>query len=165
MATITTLVAEGRLHKLDPALEDDEQEERLIYMSDRVANWLVNELPEMGSSWDIETPPDEQLSALVQEYASGAILTYEWQFKPLNPIGEGVWELKTADLRVFGWFPCKDCFVAVVADRKDRILEHGLYAGYRNTVAWFRRDLPLDEPKFVEGEDPNAVVSNYTLPA
>ncbi len=130
-------------------------------MSSQMQNWLANTLPGHGSTWKIESQPDQQLDALVEAFASGEVLTYGWHFKPLNPVGEGVWELKTADLRIFGWFPVKDCFVAVAADTKERILEHRLYAGYRGAVAHFRNQLDLDEPKFIAGENPNDVVTNY----
>src|SRR5262249_49768391 len=134
MATVQELDAAGRLHRLDPALSDDQFEDRFIYVSTRLRNWLEQELPNLESSWAIEVSPAEQFDALLETYASGETLTFAWQFKPLNPVGDGVWELKTADLRVFGWFHKFDCFVAVCADTKDRIKEHNLYGGYRNTV-------------------------------
>ena len=168
MATLAELAgANGPLKKLDPVLDPDDpnaQEERLIYGSERFVTWVETRLPGLGSTWDIEVAPDQQVDALFEVYTSGEVLTYQWQFKSINPIGEGVWELKTADIRIFGWFHALDCFIAVVADTKQNILDHRLYAGYRGTVDNYRNQLTLDEPKFVQGDDPNAVVSNYTLP-
>ena len=164
MATIAELVDAGSLFKLDPVLEPNKQEFRIVYTSPRLKDWLLTELPMLASSWDIETTPSEQLDALIAVYASGEPLTFERQFNPINPIGEGVWELKTADLRILGWFAVQDCFVGVVGDTAERVKRHGLYAGYRGEAVRFREALPLDEPKFVEGDDPDAVVSNFTFP-
>jgi hypothetical protein len=168
MATLAELAVEGGpLTKLDPALDPDDpdaQEERLIYVSQGLKKWLQDVLPTLGSTWNIEVDPAQQVDALLEVYASGDELTYSWQFKPLTPIGEGVWELKTADVRIFGWFRSQNCFIGVVADTKERIKEHGLYPGYRSTVIRYRNQLQLDDPKHIKGDDPNAAVSNYTLP-
>lgn len=79
-----SLVDAGVLFKLDPALDEDDQELRLIYLSERMRDWLRDALPELGSTWNIETSPAEQLDALVQIFAAGETLTFSWQFKPLN---------------------------------------------------------------------------------
>ena len=75
---------------------------------------------------------------------------------------DGVWELKTDDIRVFGWFPRKDCFVGAVADDATRIKTLKLYYGYANvTTKRFLAALDLDHPKCVLGDNPHAVVSNF----
>jgi hypothetical protein len=164
MATVPQLCEEGRLVKLDCGLEDDEQEFRAIYMSGRLKDWIEQILPTLGSTWDIETSPLQQLDALLWVFGSGDILTFDWQFKPLNALGNGIWELKTADLRLFGWFAQRDVFIAVDADTKERIRELKMYRPYQDQAVRFRDQLPLDDPKFVSGEDPHAVVSNFDYP-
>lgn len=118
----------------------------------------------MESDWGIESTPMEQLDALVGRFAAGEILTFQHHFWPLSNLGSGVWELKTQDLRVFGWFPQRDCFIGDKADNTTRIKQHRLYSGYVNEVVRFRNALDLDEPKFLEGVDPRVVVSNFDLP-
>ena len=162
MATLAELLADQKLFRLDPVLPAGEQEFRLIYTSDRLKTWLEQNLPSLASSWKIEESPAEQLDALIAIFAAGDQLTFEWQFKPITPIGDGVWELKTADVRVFGWFPLKDHFIGYVADTAERVKQYNLYYGYRGEVVRFRDQLPLDEPKFVPGDNPDDVVSNYT---
>jgi hypothetical protein len=168
MATLAGLCGDdGPLFKLDPVLDSydaDAQEERLIYASKKFRDWIVKVLPGLGSTWNVEELPDQQVDALFEDFTSGIVLTYSHQFKCLNPVGDGVWELKTADVRIFGWFYAMDCFIAIVADTKQHILDHGLYAGYRGEVVHYRNQLALDEPKFIDGDDPNVVVSNYTIP-
>ncbi len=97
-------------------------------------------------------------------YASGQTLTYRRAFHPIWHAGNGVWMLKTADLRVFGWFHARDCFVGHAANTAEQVKAHNLYHGYAGEVVHFRNQLDLDEPKFVAGEDPNAVVSNLSPP-
>jgi len=161
MATLLDLAQRGYLYKLD-ALEAGVQEFREIYTSPDLHRWINDVLPQMQSSWGLELSPLEQLVALSEIFCSGDRISYGTQFKPLTHIVDGVWELKTADLRVFGWFPRKDCFVGVVADDATRIKALKLYYGYANvTTKRFRAALDLDNPKCVLGDNPHAVVSNF----
>ena len=70
----------------------------------RFQDWVTGELLAYGSTWKIEVSPQEQLGQLVDDFVAGEVLTVGWQFKALNHHGAGIWELKTADLRIFGWF-------------------------------------------------------------
>jgi hypothetical protein len=79
-------------------------------------------------------------------------------------VGDGVWELKTADVRIFGWFPGRDQYIAVRVDQAWRVKESNLYAGYKGEVVRYRDALPLAGDKFVKGVDPNDVVSNFSYP-
>ncbi|MBI2720372.1 MAG: hypothetical protein HY245_02890 [Rhizobiales bacterium] len=115
-------------------------------------------------AWNIELSPAEQLDVLLAIFASGQVLTYGWDFKPMMPVGDAVWALKTADVRIFGWFLRRDCFVGVVGDFAYRVKGRDLYRGYKGEVVRFRNSLDLDEPKFIGGDDPNVVVSNFDHP-
>lgn len=167
MATISDLENapnEPRLWKVDAALDPTELELRRFYASSKLRSWALTTLPNLVSAWNIELTPQEQLNEFLATYAIGEPLVFGRQFHVLQPAGYGVWEVKTADLRIFGWFSQKDCFIGHSADTTDRIKQYGLYAGYRDEVAKYRDVLPLDEPKFVSGEDPNDVVSNFYYP-
>jgi hypothetical protein len=165
MATLLNLVSRGDLFRLDPNLEPHVLDFRCIYTSPRLKKWIEDDLPMLESTWNIEQSPLEQLQSFVEEiFCSAEPLTYEWQFKPLTHIKDGIWELKTADLRIFGWFQKKDHFVGVSADMKDRIKQHGLYIPYARDAANFRDKLDLDEPKFIPGDNPHDVVSNFGFP-
>ncbi len=108
--------------------------------------------------------PLEQFDDLSYAFVSGEPLLCLAQFKPLRHVAGGIWELKTPDLRVFGWFNAKDSFIGVVANQTDAIKKHRLYHGHAGEVAAFRDRLNLDEPKFISGEDPYAVVSDFNYP-
>src|SRR5258708_3635038 len=132
MATLIELERRGVLTKLDPELDVPQQEFRCIYLGPKLRAWIEDVLPALESDRGIETPPVGQFDELMSVFCSGETLTYDWQFKPLNYVENGIWELKSADLRIFGWFPRKDCFIGVIADTKARILEHKLVAPYAN---------------------------------
>lgn len=162
MATLLELERAGAVFRIDPELNPHTQEFRLIYASPRVRQWIEQVLPTLESSWKVEETPIEQLAVLIEIFCAGDTLSFGWQFNPLRPHKNGVWELKTADLRLFGWFAAKDCFVVVAADMADRIKDHDLYAGYIGEVIRFRSSLDLDEPKFIPGDNPHAVVSDFS---
>lgn len=164
MATLAQLVDDDSLIGLDPGLAPGVQPERLVYLAPRMVEWLAEKLPELASDRFLEITPEEQVSDLFERFCSGEELMVGTAFKILHPKNDAVWELKTGDVRVFGWFAQIDVFVAVSADSKNRIEEYGLYRGYIDTVVRFREELALDLPKFVPGENPHAVVSNYCFP-
>lgn len=165
MATLLDLISgpSPALEKLDPAFEDGTQEFRYILCSPKLKTWIEQDLPGLASALRVELSPLEQLFALVQIFCSDEPLTYGDHIKPLYSRGQGVWELKTADLRIFGWFPLKNHFIAVVANDAGFIKTHDLYAGYIGEVVRFRDKLNLDEPKFIKREDVKNVVSNYNF--
>jgi hypothetical protein len=161
MATILSLDQSGNLFRLD-VLDPGVQEFRQFYASPRLRAWISDDLPNLRSSLDIEQSPLMQFFDLAEVFCSGGRLDYGYSFKPLTHHADGVWQLKTQDLRIFGWFHRRDCFVGVVADDATRIKTHDLYHGYaRVTTAGFRDAIDLDDPKYVPGDDPHAVVSNF----
>ncbi len=164
MATLIELRDAGQVSEIDPALGPRQQKFRRVFVLPDLQIWLEENLPTLGSTWGIEQSPQEQLDALIATYCSGDTLTYQWAFKPLNNLGDGIWELKTADLRVFGWFPHKDAFIGVSANLTDQIKRLHMYRPYCEEAIRRRDDLDLDEPKFIQGDDPTAVVSNFDFP-
>jgi hypothetical protein len=160
MATLLDLSgAAGPLFKLD-ALEANQQEFRCVYLSEKLKNWMANDLPKLKATWQTELTCEEQVSELLESFCAGEPLDSSTQFHALRPYENGVWELKTGDVRIFGWFPKKDHFVGVVAHDAYRVKLHDLYHGFVGEVVRYRDSLNLDAPKFVPGEDPHAVVSN-----
>ncbi len=164
MATLIELCEAGALERLDPQLPNKWQELRLVYLMPRALRWLADILPELEGIWDDEISPAEQFQAHVELWARGEPLVYSWQFKPLVHLADGIWEWKTRDLRAFGWFPQKDVFVCAAIDDATKIKEHDLYRGYCSQSAADRDHLSLDEPKFIPGEKPEDVVSNFSYP-
>lgn len=164
MATLAELDLVGSIFKIDPGLDPAVQPERLIYASPRLVHWIDQTLHQLVSDLGVESSPLEQVGILFEEFCSGEELAVGPRFHVMRPAVASVWELKTPDIRIFGWFALRDHFVACAADTADRCKRHDLYSGYRTETINFRNQLDLNEPKFVAGDAPHAVVSNYHYP-
>jgi hypothetical protein len=163
MATLLDLASTGKLVRLRPHLGPREQEDRIIYASPAFREWLETVLPSLHSDWAIETTPLEQFIERHASFAAGECLDFGNHIRPLNPVSQGVWELKTPDLRVFGWFSAQDCFIAHQGELASLIKSRRLYSVYAEKVIRFREALDLDEPKYLPGDDPRDVVSNFSF--
>lgn len=161
MATIANLIGQGLLTKVNAHLSFREFESRKIYLLSRPLDWLKTVLPEAESNWDIQESPAQQADSLFYEFCVGDELPVGRRFKSMQHLGEGVWQLKTADLRFFGWFAVKDVFIISDCDLAERVKRVPLYRGYCEQAQRFREELNLDEPKFVAGDNPDDVVSNW----
>jgi len=164
MATLLHLVEQNRVFKLEPALARGQQEWRRMYVLPEARTWMEGVLPTLESELGLEMSPIEQLDAFLTVYCAGDTLMYERQFRPVRHIAAGIWELKTPDLRLFGWFHDRDCFVCTDCDDATRVKKHGLYNGYRDQGVSRREQLDLDEPKFLSGDNPNDVISAFSYP-
>jgi hypothetical protein len=163
MATLIELERREELIRLDPQPGPRVMEIRRVYLLPRAVE-LLSRVPEMEPKWDTEDASIEQLDALIELFCSGEPLAIGRQFKRLHHRHDGIWELKTADLRLFGWFPQIDCFLMTACDQAERVKKVPLYDGYCNEAARCRDLLDLDPPKFIPGDDPNVVVSNCYFP-
>src|SRR5262245_4858060 len=130
MATVLELALAQTLFKLDPGLDHGEREWRCIYGIPLFKDRVQNVLPTWESEFKIEESPSRQFDALAYVFCSGVTLTFGHQFHVLIPATNGIWELKTADLRIFGWFWKKDCFIATNLELAAYIKRHDLYRGF-----------------------------------
>jgi len=152
MPTPQSIEEQGLLVQLEVDLDPDEQPQRLLYAHGRVVEWLEEILPNLET--DNYVPgalrPEDQADALFYQFISGST---SMQMAPncLKPEQEGVWELRTHDLRLFGWFWRKGVFIFTAIDQAKRCKDLNLYAGYRNQTKHDRENLDLDPPKFTPG--------------
>jgi hypothetical protein len=162
MATIAKLVEDGVLVRIEVALDGGALPWRGVSchrVPEFLPDWLRDTLPRMASQVGAEDTPEEQVYALLELFITGARLNLGEMYKPLHPHERSIWELRTADTRIFGWFYRRDRFIAVFADDATHIHSYRLHAGYRNEVARLRDALDLDEPKLVEGVEEDDVLS------
>lgn len=160
MPTIPDLVENGTLVRIDVELALHEQPQRLLYGTPQFVVWL-QEIQDGAS------PPQplghlsatEQIDDLFYSFLSGAPLVFNRQFRAIRAEANAVWELKTPDIRIFGWFLAKDCFAAVFGNWADIIKDHDLYRGYRIAIRRLRRELGVDATLCVKGDAPDDVVS------
>lgn len=154
MATTDQLVEQGRLYKLEDILDPGELEERLIYIHPRVADWMDRNLEtlECDGFYDNVPSPQQQADDLFYEFVSGADIVSKWPPHAMTPNDTGIWELRTADLRFFGWFWRKGVFLITGCDTKERCQSYSLYRGYREQCVRDRENFNLEPPAFCTGE-------------
>lgn len=154
MTTPAELAAVGQLHKVEDVLEPHEQEQRLLYALPRAKTWIEDQLPRLDADgfWEGAPSPSQQADDLIYAFVSGVEEISDWEPHPMHPHENGVWELRTADLRFFGWFWRKSVFIISAVDQKARCEEYGLYAGYRDQCVRDRDRLALDPPAFLTGD-------------
>lgn len=161
MPTPGDAVAEGLLHKVDGGLDAAEQEQRLPYAMPRAVRWMNDKLEGLDADGFFENAPSpmEQAEELFYSFISGEDLE-SGDLPPhvMMPSKEGVWELRTFDLRFFGWFWRKGIFIISSVDQALNCKKTGLYAVYRNQCVKDRQAFGFDEPSFVEGESINEVI-------
>lgn len=160
MLTIADLVAKGAIVKIEVDLAAHEQPSRLLYGTPGFIRWLRDVLDGAEPPACLgEAAPAEQIDDLFAAFLSGEPLIFTKQFRVVRAEDHAVWELKTPDVRIFGWFMAKDCFVAVFGNWTYTIKDHDLYRGYRIGIRRLRREWCIDETLCVKGVSPDDVLS------
>lgn len=102
--------------------------------------------------------PRQQMDSLFRKWNAGKPMKRRRSFDIMRPPIDSVWEMKSVDIRVFGWMHRPKCFVAVFGGLADDYKPQNgnkpkeSYEEARERVVWIRSRLRLDEPKFVTGE-------------
>ncbi|GGK27747.1 hypothetical protein [Salinarimonas ramus] len=150
--------------RVDADLGPREQAFRRLFVTPAVARWLSRDLATRPSSLiGNALSPVEQVDALIERFVAGRPLEHGRQFKCLRPAQKAVWELKTDDVRLFGFFPERDCFVVLFANFADTVKDHDLYRGYVDEVVRRRAELDIDGGH-MKGSDAHDVVSTRLAP-
>jgi hypothetical protein len=158
--SIADLIDHGAIIPILIELEADEQPMRLLYGTPNFVTWLADRLQAAETSPISDTlSPAQQLDQIFYNFVSGRPLIYSRQYRFIRAESHAVWELKTPDLRIFGWFMAKDCFVAVFGDWADKVKDFDLYRGYRLEIRRIRRELGIGQNLCVKGTDPDEVLS------
>lgn len=160
MATLLELCYRGVITAIDP-LEPDELSWRTLYGTNDFITWLDEELPTLSNNpLYSNLSAIEQVSAMFAEYVSGENFSTDRRFKKLSRTPDNyVWELKTDDVRIFGWVPKRDVFICCYGDGKQTIVNYDSYGRYAAQTDYVRRQMDLDEPKYLETERYTDVLS------
>jgi hypothetical protein len=160
MPTIAALLEEKVISRIEVKLATRDQPMRLLYGTADFTAWLKLILSGAEPPSRLgDATPAEQVDQLFHTFTSGLPLIYTRQFRFIRAEKHAVWELKTPDTRIFGWFMKKDCFVAVFGNWTDEVKDHDLYRGYRIAIRRLRRNLKLDDTLCVQGVLPGDVLS------
>lgn len=151
MATISSLAAKGELTEYEPTLGRFEFADRRIYLHPRVVDWAKVELSSLEPINEHDLSPRIQFAAMLKHFITGKPMHVPTQIRRMKPHGNDVWELKSPDIRIFGFFHRKNLFVGLNANSTYTVKLHNLYAGYLGSVARERELFDLDEPKWIQG--------------
>lgn len=113
-------------------LEPGEVAHRTVLATGGFQEWWSKKLPVLPMDLDEYVSPAAQIVVLLSDFVSGIRLEYPDDLAEMRPSEKGIWEFRTADVRVFGFFPEKDVFVAVCGDSAKNCHDNGLHEGYKN---------------------------------
>ena len=160
MSTIEELVEANAISRIEVELGLQDQPMRLLYGTPGFTGWLDEILGGAEPKHRLgDTTPAEQIDELFHTFLRGSPLVHLRQFRFIRAEKNAVWELKTPDTQIFGWFLKKDCFACVFGDWTDNVKDHDLYRGYRIAIRRLRRELGVDDTLCVQGVDPSDVLS------
>jgi hypothetical protein len=129
--------------------------ERKIYAYLECLEWMRKEIPKMTTGRVASAfTPKEQFIERMRQWMSGDPMAYGRMFHDMDPKSDGVWEIKTADLRIFGWMYRPRLFIALRGGYTDHYKEPTkikTYADERRKVVKARDALPLDGEKYAKG--------------
>ena len=148
MATLEQLKAKGKIEEYLAELPPGQAPGRYVYASTTAVAWFSNELANAPLGRGRDLTPEEQVHNRLHEFITDDPLNYNTTHRDLD---QYVWEIKTADVRLLGWFPRKSTFFIVLGEFKDKLLRAKFYRPYIQTVVEFRANLCLDDPKFLMG--------------
>lgn len=151
MATLEHLAATDKLLKHEPDLDENELSERIAYFSPAFDQWLDAFLRQLASRAGRHLTPFEQAEQILYEFVAGQPMAYSVHYRKLEPLTAHVWELKTPDVRLFGWFPKRAIIVFVCGALKENVKKFDNYTPFIQEVIAFRDALDLDHPKAITG--------------
>ncbi|WP_068489887.1 hypothetical protein [Paramagnetospirillum marisnigri] len=74
--------------------------------------WFRSVVPSLPRDRDVDLTPKRALDNLFCDFVTGVSLETPKSIREITPHKAGIWEFKTLDLRVFGFFEKIDLFIA-----------------------------------------------------
>lgn len=142
---------EGKLKRYEVDLEPCDEPNRYLYAAPTLVSWFDGPLAVAHRDRGRNLTPREQVEEGFYEFIKGDPMAYGKDCRKLDPLNRHVWELKTTDVRIFGWFPRIATFVMVGGAMRADLTDFASYKPHIDRVVRFRSALRLDEPKALEG--------------
>lgn len=159
-ASIHSACLESGLEQYQLKLYNTQKAWRYVYFSKGFLNWFNSELPNLAVPTEGNDDLYVQLETEFLGFCSGEPLSDLMDIKCLDPHDYGVWELKTANLRIFGWFPEKNYFIVHHVELKGNLTKYANYTAHINAVVKFRESLASVLSSYVSGKGVFHVISN-----
>ncbi|UFX41723.1 hypothetical protein HAP47_0020645 [Bradyrhizobium sp. 41S5] len=164
MSTLNKLVQAGTLTSVTLGLLDDELPERGLFGTTRLHNFLANDLPSIPSR-DATLSALEQVANLFGRFLTNKPLVLQSPIAPVRHLEDSVWELKTKDVRIFGWFAAKDSMV-IDAGCDVKLLKAGKinYSAFINQTSYVRKALGFSTNDYIIGKLPHDILTRIVIP-
>jgi len=102
--------------------------------------------------------PCEQVDAFFVDFVIGATMQIGKDLKKLQPIGDNVWEMRTDDVRVAGFFHKRGTFIATGGGLKKNLKTKKQYQSLIDAAKAAIKTLGLDDPVCITGNNANDVL-------
>lgn len=154
MATLIELARQGLLLKLSLKLDRYEFEHREMWLTVNVRDWFADELPVLTPYREGDIHPAQQIRAMLRDFLTGEEFDEGRMFRRMQPYERDVFELKTPDVRIFGWFYKPRVFIAShVCTMEKAHAAPGIHNYFRDETVKARDAIELDPPKWVYGAE------------
>jgi hypothetical protein len=156
MATFDRIIEDKLLIPVVVRLPRGKFYDRNLYAYPDCLKWMKETVPTLDTGrLNSAQTPAEQLMMRLQQWLSGDPIKDGPMFREMShPKDNDVWELKTDDLRMFGWMYQPKKLVIASCGYADDYKEPTKIKNYGDdvrAVMQARDALPLDGPKFVKG--------------
>lgn len=163
MSTIARLISAGTLKAVDLGLLDDELPERGLFGTSRLHSFIEGELLRIQSR-DAQLSAEEQVANLFGRYLTNRPLLLNSPIAPLRHLERGIWELKTLDVRIFGWFPARDTMIIDAGCETKLLKDEKLnYSGFIAQTEYVRKSLGFLAGDYILGDQPNDILTNFKI--
>lgn len=115
------LLAVSHVGSVPVALGPRDEVHRLLYWTKDFEQWCLR-IETLGVARSYVSLP-EQLNQAFADFISGRPLTGLTRCDP--PKGQGIWRLKTPDLRLYGWADEPQCFILAAGEFKSVLAQPG----------------------------------------
>lgn len=135
-------------------LKPHQQPTRLLLAVPEVTEWMKLVLPTAKSDGYVAgaTNPLQQLLSLFNQFVAGKDLDDPLPH-PMRPHHQGIYRVRTADVRLDGWFPRKGCFIIGAAELTSICKRTaGRDDEMRDTARAWREKLMIEDGNFLTGD-------------
>jgi len=131
---------------------------RYFFVTPAFKEWHAKHLPQLSPTKQFgELSVQSQFRQEWESFSNGFPFDADDELKRLKPIEECVWEIKSDDLRILGWFPARDYFIAHIGKLKEELLEYDDYKPHIDEIVAYRKTLITTLPDHVYGGYPNVI--------
>lgn len=143
-STLALCVKRGAIQRVgDELIREYEACQCYIYGTDSFIEWRDQTLCHLEGSQASELSPDEEVDDFLRRLQLGKRAT---EIARMEPTKHGVWEIRLAQTRLFGWFPQPRALVLVSGEEIEFLKKGGrkLYNEHRDEVRNQRAQLGLN---------------------